>query len=177
MNTPLTLRLRLAALALLAEAAHLGWEALHGGIVTHHLLQRADLPGISNAWGLLVLPALGAWTAGRWPAWRDARWKVALGVLLPLVMGAALSIAFRLQWQAGTEALFFSLLLAALVLFLPVGVEYLKTGLVPRFPTLIVSAALLSFVAGVILDVVVKKHRQLFELLLTMVEEGKARDQ
>ncbi len=80
----------------------------------------------------------------------------------------------------GALALLF--LLAALVLFLPVGVEYLKTGLVPRFPTLIVSAALglcalLSFVAGVILDVVVKKHRQLFELLLTMVEEGKARDQ
>lgn len=116
MNTPLSMRLRLAALALLAEAAHLAWEALHGGIVTHHVLQRADLPGISNAWGLLVLPALGAWTAGRWPAWRDARWKVALGLLLPLVMGAALAVAFQLRWQAGTEALFFSLLLAAAVL-------------------------------------------------------------
>ena len=60
-------RLQLAALALMAECLHLGWEALHGGIATHHLLQSADLPGLSNAWGLLVLPALAAWAAGRLP--------------------------------------------------------------------------------------------------------------
>ena len=74
----------------------------------------------------------------------------------------------------GAAALIF--LLVAVLLFLPVGLEFLRTGLVPRFPTLIVSAtfglcALLSFVAGMILDVVVKKHRQLFELMLTMFEE------
>lgn len=75
----------------------------------------------------------------------------------------------------GMGALLF--LILAAVLFLPVGIEFLRTGLVPRFPTLIVSVtlalcALLSFVAGVILDVVVKKHRQLFELMLTMFEKG-----
>lgn len=75
----------------------------------------------------------------------------------------------------GVGALLF--LILAAVLFLPVGIEFLRTGLVPRFPTLIVSVtlalcALLSFVAGVILDVVVKKHRQLFELMLTMFEKG-----
>lgn len=75
----------------------------------------------------------------------------------------------------GTGAFLF--LILAAVLFLPVGIEFLRTGLVPRFPTLIVSVtlalcALLSFVAGVILDVVVKKHRQLFELMLTMFEKG-----
>lgn len=79
----------------------------------------------------------------------------------------------------GTLALLF--LLAAVALFVPVGLEFLRTGLVPRFPTLIVSVtcglcALLSFVAGVILDVVVKKHRQLFELLLTMMEGGSRRE-
>ena len=80
----------------------------------------------------------------------------------------------------GACALVFFLL--ALLLFLPVGVEYLKSGLVPRFPTLIVSVtlalcALLSFVAGVILDVLVKKHRQLFELMLTLFEEGTRREE
>lgn len=75
----------------------------------------------------------------------------------------------------GMGALLF--LILAAVLFLPVGIEFLRTGLVPRFPTLIVSVtlalcALLSFVAGVILDVVVKKQRQLFELMLTMFEKG-----
>ena len=80
----------------------------------------------------------------------------------------------------GACALVFFLL--ALLLFLPVGVEYLRSGLVPRFPTLIVSVtlalcALLSFVAGVILDVLVKKHRQLFELMLTLFEEGTRREE
>ena len=66
-----------------------------------------------------------------------------------------------------------SLLLAivSLILFLPVFHEYLQTGLVPRFPTLIVSgflmlASLQSFFSGVILSVIVKKHKQLFELEL-----------
>ncbi|WP_102412415.1 glycosyltransferase [Beduinella massiliensis] len=70
------------------------------------------------------------------------------------------------------------LLLFALVLFLPVFVEYVRTGLVPRFPTLIVASvlgvcSLLSFSVGVILDVVVKKHRQLYELLMRREGAGK----
>lgn len=109
------LRLRLAALALLAEALHLGWEAAHGGIATHHLLQRADLPGLSNAWGLLVLPALAAWAAGRWPSPPHPRGPVLMGLALPLLLGAALSTAFQLQWQGVTEALFLVLLAAAVL--------------------------------------------------------------
>lgn len=71
--------------------------------------------------------------------------------------------------------LFFSitaliLLVLAAILFIPVFMEYLQTGLVPRFPTLIVSSflvllAMLMWVCGLILEVVVKKHHQLFELL------------
>ena len=119
MPTAAAPRLTLAALALMAEALHLAWEALHGGIASHHLLQRADLPGLSNAWGLLLLPALAAWAAGRLPrqpaAARD--WiPVALGFVLPLVAGAALSLAFSLQLQAMTETVFFSLLLLAVLL-------------------------------------------------------------
>ena len=72
--------------------------------------------------------------------------------------------------------LFFSIvaalfLLVSLFLFVPVFMEYLKTGLVPRFPTLIVSGllALLGFMfffCGIVLDVVAQKHRQLFEILM-----------
>ena len=72
--------------------------------------------------------------------------------------------------------LFFSILsaimlLAAIALFVPVFAEYLHTGLVPRFPTLIVSgfmfmASLLTFFCGVILEVVAQKHRQLYELVV-----------
>lgn len=111
------LRLRFAALALVAEALHLAWEATHGGIVTHHLLQRADLPGLSNAWGLLVLPALAAWAAGRWPAAMPARrWQFALGLAVPLLFGLALSLAFQMKLHDVTETLFFSLLALAVLL-------------------------------------------------------------
>ncbi|MDX1314838.1 MAG: hypothetical protein R3356_04995 [Eudoraea sp.] len=36
--------------------AHLIWDHFHGGVPTHYLLQREDLPGISNWWGGLTLP-------------------------------------------------------------------------------------------------------------------------
>ena len=66
------------------------------------------------------------------------------------------------------SALFFTI---TLVFGIPVFVEYFQTGLVERFPTLIFSGfmlivSLLSLICGIILEVVVKKNRQLFELFL-----------
>lgn len=66
------------------------------------------------------------------------------------------------------SALFF---IITLVFGIPVFVEYFQTGLVERFPTLIFSGfmlivSLLSLICGIILEVVVKKNRQLFELFL-----------
>ena len=54
---------------------------------------------------------------------------------------------------------------------IPVFCEYFKTHLVKRFPTLIFSGfmlivSVLLFNCGILLEVVVKKHRQLFELFL-----------
>ncbi len=68
-------------------------------------------------------------------------------------------------------------LLASVGFFIPVLVDYIRTGLVPRYPTMIVSVtlalfALLSFLIGVVLDVIVKKHRQLYELFLNLLQEG-----
>ena len=62
-------------------------------------------------------------------------------------------------------------LIISLVFGIPVFVEFFDTGLVPRIPTLIFAGfmliiSILLFVCGLILEVVVKKHRQLFELIL-----------
>lgn len=70
------------------------------------------------------------------------------------------------------------LLIVAIILFIPVFAEYLNTGLVRRFPTLIVCgflviAALLSFSSGIILDTLVQKHKQDFEFRLYVT--GKTR--
>jgi len=51
-------RVYFSVLVLLAELAHLAWEHFHGGVRSHHILNRADLPAISNAWGILLLPSL-----------------------------------------------------------------------------------------------------------------------
>ena len=68
------------------------------------------------------------------------------------------------------------LAIISLIFVVPVFNEYFQTGLVLKFPTLIVGgfvmlAAILSFVCGVILDVIVKKHRQLFELMLNQLKK------
>jgi len=71
----------------------------------------------------------------------------------------------------------FLFLVISLIFGIPVFVEYFQTGLVPRFPTLIFSlvlliVSLLLFVCGVILEVVVKKNRQIFELFLINIKKN-----
>ncbi len=75
---------------------------------------------------------------------------------------------------------FISLLLSliAVLLDVPVFETYISTGLVPRFPTLIVSgfiimAALLSFFAGLILAAMTEKDRQEFEFRMQMIKAAK----
>lgn len=70
--------------------------------------------------------------------------------------------------------------LVSVILFIPIFAEYLHTGLVPRFPTLIVcgvmgTMALLLWVCGLILDTVAKKHRQLFEINLNLLNGQRRR--
>lgn len=66
------------------------------------------------------------------------------------------------------------LALISIVLFIPIGKEYLNTGLVPRFPTLIVSsitmlAAFLALVCGLILDTENQKFKQQLEIQMNIV--------
>ena len=66
--------------------------------------------------------------------------------------------------------------LIAALLFAPVLTEYFRTGLVPRFPTLIVSgfiavAAIQSLFSGLILQTMLHKNRQDFEIQLIRLHE------
>lgn len=61
------------------------------------------------------------------------------------------------------------LALLSVCLFVPVAVDYFKTGLVPRFPTLFVSlfaglSALLSLFTGIVLDVMASRDRKSYEI-------------
>ena len=73
------------------------------------------------------------------------------------------------------------LVVLALMLGVPVLVEYFETGMVPRFPSLIVAGFLviisvMTFVCGIILQVVVRKHRELFEINLNNLKMMEQKD-
>ena len=90
--------------------------------------------------------------------------------------GARVIKTIAILFEEYKPALFFNTIAAcifiiSLILAIPVFIEYFKTGLVPRFPTLIVAGimlviSLLLSVSGIILQVIVKKHKQLFEIML-----------
>jgi len=77
-------------------------------------------------------------------------------------------------------AAFFGLISTILALlstgfFIPVLIEYLNTGLVKKFPTLIVcgfvmAAALMSLFSGLILETIKQKNRQDFEQHLIYID-------
>lgn len=68
------------------------------------------------------------------------------------------------------------LILISLVFMIPVFLEYYQTGLVPRFPSLIVGCfvllvSILLWITGIILQIITKKHKQLYELYLIGLEK------
>lgn len=72
------------------------------------------------------------------------------------------------------------LALISVVFFVPVMLEYMRTGMVPNFPTLIVCgftmiAAIQSFFAGMQLQTILQKNRQDFEMNLQRVVSDKKR--
>ncbi len=61
-----------------------------------------------------------------------------------------------------------------LILFMPAFVDYLKSGLVLKFPSVIVAVAFfimgaLSLVCGIILDVIVNQNRKNYEIYLNLL--------
>ena len=87
---------------------------------------------------------------------------------------------FRL-WRVYSPFVFFTILaiiiaFVSIVFMIPILIDYFQSGLVPRFPTLIVCgfcmiAALQSFWAGLILSTIQQKNKSDFEINLNAVSE------
>ena len=128
------IRIYLTVAVLLAEIGHLAWEHFHGGIASHHFLNRADMPAVSNGWGLLLSPAI-SWFLGGIALRRSIATAAAatinapggqaeaaglargvfVGFFAELLFGASLAATFSLGYQDVTSILFFGMLLLALV--------------------------------------------------------------
>ena len=70
----------------------------------------------------------------------------------------------------------FLLVIIALIFFVPVFITYIKTGLVPQMPTLVmcgfvVLAAIQSYFSGLILTTIAQKSKQDFEYKLVQTED------
>lgn len=112
----------LAVAALLFAAAHLALEHMSGGVQTHHLLDRPDLPAISNWFGALILPVLG-WLLGARirrhlaaPTPPGSIRRIGIGFGCALLYGAALATSFEFDASAVSSGLFFGLFVLAAVL-------------------------------------------------------------
>lgn len=133
------IQLAMAAIVAIAEMIHLGWEYMQGGIKSHHLLNQANLPAISNLWGLLMLPLLTWFLLGRLhqrfanasatpqQARRVTGYAVA-GFIGALLYGVALSTAFTQQLDDLAAILFMGML--ALAVLLPVYRPEIMLGFV-----------------------------------------------
>lgn len=67
-------------------------------------------------------------------------------------------------------------LLLGIIIGIPPFKGYFETGVVEKFPSLIfacfmVTVSLLMWITGIILEVIVKKHKQLYELYLNMMKK------
>ena len=145
------------ALALLViEAALLAHEHFTGGVRSHHLLDRPDLPAISNWFGLIVMPILG-WLLGR-RFYRSTSQSIQFGssvsiwvcLVCALVYGAAMATTFALGASGMTSALFFGLFLLAAI-FPIYRIEYI-TGFVVGMA--FVFGAVLPCLVAIVLAVV-----------------------
>lgn len=103
-----------------AEWTFLAWQHVHGGVPSHHFLDRADMPAISNWWGGLVLPCMTWLLLGRvqrritsqvGAATRHA----AIGFIGALGFGVLLSVFFMRGDNQVTGVMFEALFVIALL--------------------------------------------------------------
>jgi hypothetical protein len=149
----------LPLVALAFAAVHLAFEFFTGGVKGHHLLNRSDLPVISNWLELLTLPLLGfaLWLRIRSHVSREHLVGFPRSVLAALIGGSiygiVLSVAFELNATLIMNAAFvgFLVLAAALPVYrveyitgFVVGMTYSFGGVLPLIVAVVV--ATISFV-------------------------------
>ena len=120
------LRVYLTLWVTLAELANLVWEHFNGGVVIHHIMDRSDMPAVSNWWSGLLIPVLTWFLMGRIQArivlhsdGEQAASRlsavVAAGFVGSLLFGILISVSFTSGYEALSSFLFPSMVLLALI--------------------------------------------------------------
>jgi hypothetical protein len=167
-------RMYVLGLVVLAELAHLLWEYFNGGVVAHHLLNRSDLPAISNWWGMLVLPVLTWFLTGRSQArirlqaggngaLADFPSSMVVGFVAALLFGIGLAVSFTYNYE--DIAAFLLLGMVLLAFLLPVYRAECVLGFVLGM-TFTFGAVLPLIVGSVIAAISAAAHRLVYPLLI-----------
>ena len=112
------------AVALLV-AVFILWEHFNGGVMVHYPLADDNLPGISNWWGLLTVPALSffvLWLVDRRVSAHEDQKVAAQRVTKHFFGGLVFGLIVALLWEVGAaEVLQFVILVPLVIaLFIPV---------------------------------------------------------
>jgi hypothetical protein len=102
------------------------WEYFHGGVPSHHILQKKDLPEISNWWGGLWLPILTWILLGRIEKRINKQDSLAqksknqiikiIGLfLLGLILGISIAVSFTNDFKLYLDNVLYVLLVLSLI--------------------------------------------------------------
>ena len=131
------------------------YQHFHGGVPSHHLLQRSDLPSVSNWWGGILLPCLTWFLVGRINRREGTtNSNAVIGCFVgALVYGIALSVSFVNGYEQILSlmgpgllvvALFFPIYMAQYFLGFVIGMTYTFGAILPTAFGVVVG--LISFV-------------------------------
>lgn len=103
------------------------FEYIHGGVVSHHLLAREDLPSFSNWWGLLTVP-LVSWiviSLIERRAKKDTCNKI--NILKRFLIGLGFGAILSLLWEFNLEKIL------QYLIFLPFIIAFFKPIHLPEY--------------------------------------------
>jgi hypothetical protein len=136
------------------------WQNFHGGVPGHHILNRADLPEISNWWGGLLLPIL-TWLllskienrvskqASQTQGTRNQNIRIFGLFLLGLIFGIVLAASFTNDYKLFLDNALYILILLSLmvpiyysefILGFILGMTYTFGAVLPTLFILIIEA-------------------------------------
>jgi hypothetical protein len=96
------------------------WQHFHDGVPSHHLLNRADMPAISNWWGAILLPLLTWFLMARTglPKGETSLTAALCGFIAAFGYGVLFSVAFVEGYESILNVMLPGLLFIAL--FIPI---------------------------------------------------------
>ncbi len=119
----------LITLVVIFVLCHLLWEYFNGGVLSHHLLNRADFPAISNWWEIVILPLLAWFSITRikkriqfLPDDESSSKKIPQRILIGFLGMLFISLLQSISFEFGYENITMYLALAVVLigLFLPI---------------------------------------------------------